>query len=79
MTSVVAESAKNNAQNNAQNTVKREVSSKNSAAAATLDASYRQIGILAVVAAARYHGAAKNPAYAPVTNNWRDRAEDAAA
>jgi len=40
---------------------------------------YRQIGIAAVVAAVRYQGLAKNPAYAPVPINWRDRAEEAAA
>jgi len=41
---------------------------------------YRQIGISAVVAAARYQGLAKNPAYAPAPINWRnERAEEAAA
>jgi hypothetical protein len=30
-----------------------------------LDRSYREIGISAVAAAARYQGSAKNPAYAP--------------
>jgi hypothetical protein len=40
---------------------------------------YQQIGISAVAAAVRYQGVAKNPAYAPVSINWRDRAEDAAA
>jgi hypothetical protein len=40
---------------------------------------YRQIGISAVAAAVRYQGVAKNPAYAPVSINWRDRTEDAAA
>jgi hypothetical protein len=43
-----------------------------------LDQRYRQIGIPAVAAAARYHGAAKNPAYAPVAAKWQDRAGDAA-
>jgi hypothetical protein len=43
-----------------------------------LDQRYRQIGIPAVAAAARYHGAAKNPAYAPVATKWHDRAGDAA-
>lgn len=33
----------------------------------TLDCRYGQIGISAVAAALRYQGAAKNPAYAPVT------------
>jgi hypothetical protein len=41
---------------------------------------YRQIGISAVAAAARYQGLAKNPAYAPAPINWRnERAEEAAA
>jgi hypothetical protein len=35
-----------------------------------LDQRYRQIGIQAVAAAARYHGMAKNPAYAPVSAQW---------
>ena len=39
-----------------------------------LDSRYRQIGISAVAAAARYQGAAKNPAYAPSPTNWHDRA-----
>ncbi len=43
-----------------------------------LDTRYRQIGISAVAAAARYQGIAKNPAYAPVATNWRDLAGDAA-
>lgn len=42
-----------------------------------LDQRYRQIGIPAVAAAARYHGAATNPAYAPAAIKW-DRADDAA-
>jgi hypothetical protein len=43
-----------------------------------LDQRYQQIGIPAVAAAARYQGAAKNPAYAPAANYWQDRAGDAA-
>lgn len=43
-----------------------------------LDHRYGQIGISAVAAAARYQGAAKNPAYAPAAANWVDRAEEAA-
>ena len=40
---------------------------------------YRQIGISAVAAAARYHeGAAKNPAYAPGQVNWGNRPGEAA-
>jgi hypothetical protein len=37
-----------------------------------------QIGIPAVAAAARYHGAAKNPAYAPAVAKWYESAGDAA-
>jgi hypothetical protein len=40
---------------------------------------YQQIGISAVAAAVLYQGVAKNPAYAPVSINWRDRAEETAA
>ena len=40
---------------------------------------YRQIGISAVAAAARYQGGAKNPAYAPASTTWRDRIAEAAA
>jgi hypothetical protein len=36
-----------------------------------LDACYGQIGISAVAAAARYQGAAKNPAYAPTPTDGR--------
>ncbi len=43
-----------------------------------LDCRYGQIGISAVAAAARYQGAAKNPAYAPVAIRLDDRIEDAA-
>ena len=38
-----------------------------------LDSCYGQIGISAVAAAARYQGTAKNPAYAPTSNDWRWR------
>jgi hypothetical protein len=40
---------------------------------------YGQIGISAVAAAVRYQGVAKNPAYAPTSNSWRDRLAEAAA
>jgi hypothetical protein len=40
---------------------------------------YGQIGISAVAAAVRYQGSAKNPAYAPTSNQWRDRLADVAA
>ena len=44
-----------------------------------LDHRYRQIGISAVAAAARYQGGAKNPAYAPAAAKWRDTSEEVAA
>lgn len=44
-----------------------------------LDRRYGQIGISAVAAAARYQGAAKNPAYAPVPTRWDNRTEGEAA
>jgi hypothetical protein len=43
-----------------------------------LDHRYGAIGISAVAAAARYQGAAKNPAYAPVVNAWYAPADEAA-
>jgi hypothetical protein len=46
---------------------------------ATLDNRYGQIGISAVAAAVRYQGGAKNPAYAPCSNKWRDLIADVAA
>lgn len=45
----------------------------------TLDNRYGQIGISAVAAAVRYQGGAKNPAYAPCSNKWRDLIADVAA
>jgi hypothetical protein len=39
---------------------------KHAAGSTELDRCYGKIGISAVAAAARYQGAAKNPAYAPV-------------
>jgi hypothetical protein len=47
--------------------------------ATALAGCYGQIGISAVVAAVRYQGSAKNPAYAPVSTKWRDRIAEAAA
>ena len=44
-----------------------------------LDRCYGQIGISAVVAAVRYQGSAKNPAYAPTSTNWRDSIAEVAA
>jgi hypothetical protein len=40
---------------------------------------FGQIGISAVAAAVRYQGSAKNPAYAPCSNKWRDQIADVAA
>ena len=75
MTNVTAEMAKSTAQENGTRTLSGANSAKNSALAQC----YRQIGISAVLAATRYHGIVKNPAYAPVSANLYDRAEDAAA
>ena len=44
-----------------------------------LDHCFGQIGISAVAAAVRYQGGAKNPAYAPCSNKWRDLIADVAA
>jgi len=71
MTTTTATTAKNTAQENSQ----REVSSQNT----SLDCRYRQIGISAVAAAARYHGMAKNPAYAPAKTYSYDIGDYAAA
>lgn len=46
---------------------------------AALAGCYGQIGISAVAAAVRYQGSAKNPAYAPASNKWRERLAEAAA
>ena len=67
MTSIAAELAKAGTKTSARKTPGE-----------VLDQRYRQIGIPAVAAAARYHGAAKNPAYAPVAAKWHDHAGDAA-
>jgi hypothetical protein len=48
-------------------------------AGTALDSCFGEIGISAVAAAARYQGSAKNPAYAPTSNSWRDRIAEAAA
>jgi hypothetical protein len=40
---------------------------------------YGRIGISAVVAAVRYQGSTKDPAYAPASSKWRDRIAEAAA
>ena len=69
-----AESAKKTAQ---KNVVAKDVA-KDSAKETALDRRYGAIGIPAVAAAARYQGAAKNSAYAPVVNAWYESAEEAA-
>jgi hypothetical protein len=75
MQDVTAETAKKTSQN-----IKgRTLSGENTAQNTALDYCYRQIGISAVAAAARYQGTGKNPAYAPVTANRYEPAEDAAA
>ncbi len=49
----------------------REVSESDSQSRPALDTCYRQIGISAVAAAAKYQGTAKNAAYAPAPTDWR--------
>jgi hypothetical protein len=51
----------------------RKISQRSRVLRPALDACYGQIGISAVAAAARYQGAAKNPAYAPTSTHWRDQ------
>jgi hypothetical protein len=68
MTSIAAELAKKTSQTTDARKMPGEL----------LDQRYRQIGIPAVAAAARYHGAAKNPAYAPAVAKWHESAGDAA-
>jgi hypothetical protein len=60
MTSITAEQAKKSSQKTSARKPPGEV----------LDQRYHDIGIPAVAAAARYQGAAKNPAYAPVAPKW---------
>ncbi len=72
MQDMVAEMAKNTAPTRAND---RKVPGE----APALDNRYGQIGISAVAAAVRYQGGAKNPAYAPCSNKWRDLIADVAA
>ena len=72
MQAASAELAKNNAS-------KKSNDRKIAREGAALAGCYGQIGISAVAAAARYQGGAKNPAYAPTSNKWRDRLAEAAA
>lgn len=53
-------------------------SAKRADSGLALDHRYGEIGISAVAAAARYQGAGKNPAYAPVANPRDERIEEAA-
>jgi hypothetical protein len=87
MTEVVAEMAKKIDQKTDRNIEARNNSRDLSGASAaesgtegsSLDCRYRQIGISAVAAAARYQGTVKNPAYAPAWIDWHNSTEDAAA
>ena len=72
MQNVTAEMANKTAQNKGSD---RKALSETTALAGC----YGQIGISAVAAAARYQGSAKNLAYAPTSNQWRDRLAEAAA
>ena len=75
MTIDTADMAKKTAQ-----TTRQSGASGETAGTTTLDHCYRQIGISAVAAAARYQGGAKNPAYAPAApTNWRDSGGEVAA
>lgn len=74
MTNASAEMAKKAGQK----TQEQQTVSENGEQNTALHSRYRQIGISAVAAAVRYQGAAKNPAYAPASLNWRDYASDAA-
>jgi hypothetical protein len=69
MTTITAEMAKKTTQKLAGRTMPGEM----------LDQRYHQIGIAAVAAAARYHGVAKNPAYAPAPARRYDRDGETAA
>ena len=72
MQDVTAEVAKKTAPIGAEN---RQILSESK----QIDHRYGQIGISAVAAAVRYQGSAKNPAYAPCSNKWRDLLADVAA
>jgi hypothetical protein len=74
MRDAIAETAKKTAQKTG---VANDVR-KDNAKETALDRRYGAIGISAVAAAARYQGAAKNPAYAPVVNARYEPADEAA-
>lgn len=57
----------------------RKPAEKNADKNTALHRRYGKIGISAVAAAARYQGAAKNPAYAPAVVKPRDAAGEAVA
>jgi hypothetical protein len=75
MQNMTAEMTEKTNQNIEGRTLSGERATQNTA----LDYCYRQIGISAVAAAARYQGTRKNPAYAPVTAKRYEPAEDASA
>jgi len=62
----------------AKKTAQKTVTAKDIAKETALDHRYGAIGISAVAAAARYQGAAKNQAYAPVVNARFEPAGEAA-
>ena len=74
MRDAIAETAKKTAQK----TVVAKDVCKDNVRETALDRRYGAIGISAVAAAARYQGAAKNPAYAPVVNAGYEPADEAA-
>jgi hypothetical protein len=78
MRDAAAKTAKKTAQKIAQKTIVAKGNAKDSAKETALHRRYGAIGISAVAAAARYQGAAKNPAYAPVAHGWFEPADEAA-
>jgi hypothetical protein len=64
--------------NAAAETAKKTTQKAEPAKETALDRRYGAIGISAVAAAARYQGAAKNPAYAPVAHARYEPADEAA-
>jgi hypothetical protein len=73
MPDVTAKTDANGARKISQMAELREVSRRDPQPRPALDACYRQIGISAVAAAAKYQGNAKNPAYAPAPSDWREQ------
>jgi hypothetical protein len=62
----------------AKKTAQKTVTAKDSVRETALDRRYGAIGVSAVAAAARYQGATKNQAYAPVVNARYEPADEAA-